>query len=232
MPYRRLPNTDNARCHALEFALKKGEKLPPFKLAFTQKTLQEAKYFLPIFYQAIKYHKETYEKQIQENKKYLEHQKKAKLYISHFIQVLNFSIIRGDLKPSERKYLGLDTDDKKVPMLNTENDLMIFGEKIINGEAKRLAKGLTPVTNPTIAMVKVMYEKFIQAYLKQKSLQEINEKALVKVANLRVKADTIILKIWNEVENTFNDLPSDQKRKKAIEYGLVYVLRKNEKNIL
>ena len=37
-----------------------------------------------------------------------------------------------------------------------------------------------------------------------------------------------ILNVWNEVEDSYKDIPEDLKRKKAQEYGLAYVYRKNE----
>jgi hypothetical protein len=42
--------------------------------------------------------------------------------------------------------------------------------------------------------------------------------------------DGIIQQIWNEVEDTFDDLPEEMRREKASEYGLVYVFRKSELN--
>ena len=44
----------------------------------------------------------------------------------------------------------------------------------------------------------------------------------------RSQVDSIIQQIWNEVEETFNELPEEMRREKASEYGLVYVFRKNE----
>ena len=49
MPYRRLPNTDVARLRALRTAYTIGKELPPFKLAFSQSTLQKIQSFLPSF---------------------------------------------------------------------------------------------------------------------------------------------------------------------------------------
>ena len=46
----------------------------------------------------------------------------------------------------------------------------------------------------------------------------------------RSQVDGIIQQVWNEVEDTFNDLPEEMRREKASEYGLVYVFRKNELN--
>lgn len=229
MPYRRLPNTDTARLRALETALKKTEHMPPFDLPISVSTHQELKCFYPEFQQALIYHKETYDRQVSKSKSHLESMRKAKLYISHFVQVLNFAIIRGELKPNIRELFGLDLDEKKLPNLNTEKDLIEWGEKLIAGEQARIAQGQSPITNPTIARVKVHYEEFIRNHQSQKYLQETHYKATQKIALLREKADKIILNIWNEVENNFSNLKADERRMKSETYGVIYVYRKNEK---
>jgi hypothetical protein len=50
-----------------------------------------------------------------------------------------------------------------------------------------------------------------------------------KVAEERKTADKLILNIWNEVEACFADLEPEKKRKKAAEYGVVYIYRPSEK---
>ncbi len=232
MPYRRLPNTDAARLKALKTAHNKGKELPPFKLAFSQGTFQRVQSFLPSFEKSMLEHKKAYQNQIEKNNDYVATMKKAKLYISHFIQVLNMAILRGEIQPEERKYFNLEADDKKLPSLNTEADVIKWGEAIIQGEEVRKIKGLTPITNPTIAVVKVRYENFMDAYKFQKTLQKNNNRSLNELAELRKEADDIIVNIWNETEDTFKDKPEQVKREKATEYGVVYVYRKNEINKL
>ena len=46
--------------------------------------------------------------------------------------------------------------------------------------------------------------------------------------DVQKEADSIILNIWNEVENTYANLPDDEKRSQAQQYGLSYVFRKSE----
>jgi len=213
----------------MKTALQKSEGLPPFKLSFHVSTHQELKYFYPEFVQAVLYQKETLERQTEKNKVHTDSLKKARLYISHFIQVLNFAIIRGELKPGTRELFGLDPDEKKLPQLNTEKDLIDWGEKLIKGERTRLSEGQAPITNPTIARVKVHYEEYLRAHNNQKYLQETHNKAQQKIIPLREKADEIIVKIWNEVEEHYSKLTPNEKRMKAEQFGIVYVYRKNEK---
>jgi hypothetical protein len=228
MPYRRLPNTDNARHKALLKAYHKGKETPPFKLAFSQSTFQLVVSFLPGFEKKILQQKSALTNQIERSKDYHILQKKARLYISHFVQVVNMAIQRGEISSTILDYYKLNGYSKKLPPLNTEEEIIKWGEKLIEGETQRVRKGMSPITNPTIAVVKVRYEKFLEAYRNQKNLQISNNRSLKELADSRPVADDIILQIWNEVEESFKDLPDDLRREKAMEYGLVYVFRKNE----
>ncbi|MFH2142896.1 MAG: hypothetical protein ABIJ97_10765 [Bacteroidota bacterium] len=228
MPYRRLPNTDIARFKALKIALEKGRELPPFKLAFSQQSLQKLKAFFPEYERAFKQLNESKAAQLANRKRHSLYIKKARVYISHFIQVLNFSIMRGELLPKARSFYGIIETDCKVPVLNTENQIIQWGEKIITGEPERIANGGNPVTNPTIAVVKVHFDHFIDAYRQQNTLIEHYKRASDKVNTMRIDADLIILNIWNEVENFYAEHPEEQKSSSPIDYGLIYFLRKGE----
>jgi hypothetical protein len=228
MPYRRLPNTDAARLRALKIAFEKGKELPPFKLAFSQSTLHKILSFLPSFEKAMLESKQAYSKQIEKSKEYAAIVRKARLYISHFIQVLNMAMIRGDISSAERKFYGIQDYSTKLPSLNTESDLIKWGEKLIHGETIRSMEGRTPITNPTIAVVKVRYEKFLEAYKFQKMLQKNYQRAQEKLEEMRIQANSIIVDIWNEVENTFKQDSEQKRREKARMYGVIYVFRKSE----
>ena len=228
MPYRRLPNTDNARLRALKAAVKKGRELPPFKMAFTQSTFAKADLFINSFEKSAANYKAAYNKQVERNKEYQLVAKKARLYLSHFIQVLNMTISRGELPEIIRDLYGMDIDERKLPNLIADRDLLEWGKKIIKGETERIIKGQPPITNPTIAVVKVRYENFEEAYSHQRILQQNTQRCQADLDELRAKADAIILDVWNEVEDTFKNLPDHERRENALPYGLVYVYRKNE----
>ncbi len=230
MPYRRLPNTDSSRLKSLYAALHKGKDIPPFKLAFTPGSYRKIQSILPVFESAINEHKNALNIQAEKNKEYQKRLRKVRLYISHFIQVVNMAVTRGDLRPVTRNYFGLEEDGRKVPTLSSEEDVINWGRQLIDGEYKRRMKGLNPVTNPTIAVLKVHYDKFIEYHNYQKSLKSRSQRAQKQLNEKRSQVDRIIQQIWNEVENSFNDLPEEMRREKASEYGLVYVFRKSELN--
>lgn len=231
MPYRRLPNTDAARIRALKSALKKGQNLEIDKIAYPFALKQKIEFFLPKFEVAITNSRLAKEKQFDNSQKFSDYTKKARLYISHFIQVLNFCIARGELKPSARSYYGLDEKSSKVPPLLTEQDLLHWGGKIINGEQTRISSGGgNPIYCPSIALVKVNYENFKENYTRQKQFQNNSARESNNVAQYRDDADALILEVWNEVEHYFENIrDEEEKRSKCEEYGLVYVFRRGEK---
>ncbi|MCD4769231.1 MAG: hypothetical protein K8R35_03580 [Bacteroidales bacterium] len=228
MPYRRLPNTDAARIRAMREALAIGRKVPPFKLAYTSKSFVELQAYLPNFENIYQMQRQSMSNQVNSNKEYQEIIKKAKIYISHFLKVMNLAIQRGDLRPDTPGFYGLSNGHLSIPALSSEKDIIEWGKTIIEGEAKRQRAGRTSITNPTIAVVKVHYEKFLDAWQYQKTLHKRTADYSSKIAKMRKEADSIIVTVWNEVESTFSDKEEEQKRSEAEKYGLVYVFRKEE----
>jgi hypothetical protein len=228
MPYRRLPNTDAARLKALKAAYLKAKELPPFKLAFSQSSFQKVQSFLPTFEKSVSESKSTYANQVKKSKDYQQHLKRARIYISHFIQVMNMSIQRGEQPAAIRTYFGLNEYDKKLPSLNTEESVLKWGERIIAGEQERLKKGMSPITNPTIAIVKVRFEQFKDAYHSQKIIKKSTTRYIQELSELRKTCDDIIARVWDEIEESYKALSEEIRREKSSDYGLVYVYRKNE----
>ncbi|KIO43206.1 MULTISPECIES: hypothetical protein [Sanguibacteroides] len=231
MPYRRLPNTDAARIRALETALKNEASSDFNDLPFSPSLKQKIEFFLPKFKTAITNSQVARDKQNVNSRKYAEYTRKAKLYISHFLQVLNFTIARGELKSSARTFYGLDENNSKLPPLISEQDLLEWGAKIINGEQERTRNGGgNPVYSPSIALVKVNYENFKQGYASQKQFQQNSARCCAEVAQFRSEADEYILTLWNEIENYYMEIEDEEERRKKCEYyGLIYVFRRGEK---
>lgn len=229
MPYRRLPNTDQARMRAIEMALEKGKRTALSELAFSQQTLEKIQTLYPRFLNAVRNLQAAKQVQFDRSNEYGNIFKKAKLYLSHFVQVLNFAIIREEMKPEVREFYGLDPYSVNVPPLNLEKDVLAWGERILSGEQKRCMNGGSPIYSPSIALVKVRFEWFKDAFHFQKVLQNNTDRASLKVQEMRDDADAIIQHLWNEVEEKFASLPGDQRREKAGTYGVIYIYRESEK---
>jgi hypothetical protein len=228
MPYRRLPNTDTSRIRAMKIALDKGKEMPPHKLAYSSKTIIRLEKFLPQFEHGIKLYREMLSSQNRKNKYYYEILRKARVYVTHFIRVMNMAIFRGELPAETRAFYGLSTDDSTVPPLNTESEMMDWGRRIIEGEEFRIKKGGSPITNPTIAVVKVRFGNFLEALDHHTTLSQKTQEYIEKITNLRKEADEIILHLWNEIEKSHFTYPDDLRKEMCEKYGIVYFYRKNE----
>ncbi len=228
MPYRRLPNTDNARIKALKIAVDKGYLHNVHDLPISLKIWSEAKNFLPKFEKAHHYYRQCYEKQVTSSKKHQESVKTARMFLSHFIQVLNLSMIRGEIRETYRSYYDLPSGFT-LPDLTSESAIEKWGKPVIEGERRRVAEGGIPIYNPTIAKVSVHYEIFREGYHNQQNLKNLTAKSLEALASLRKKADEIILEMWNQIETRFEPLPDEQRIEKCRDYGVVYYYRGSEK---
>ncbi|MBQ7213828.1 MAG: hypothetical protein IJS25_04785 [Bacteroidales bacterium] len=228
MPYRRLPNTDAARLRALKNAFTKGTDLSPIRLAFSQETLYELRLLLPKFESAVVSYKKNISLTNNRQHDFPSLMHKTRLYISHFIQVINMCIARGEMPDSVRAYFGLENYGTKIPRLQTGEDLIKWGEIIIKGENERIRSGMHPITNPTAAMVKVKYEQFVSAYYSKNLSRQSHTRMQSDIVALREEVDALILKLWNEIETFFGDMSDDVMRQHAAEYGVCYVFRKEE----
>ncbi|MDD4922602.1 MAG: hypothetical protein PHS30_09035 [Bacteroidales bacterium] len=231
MPYRRLPNTDQARIRAMQTAIEICSRTNVPDLAFSIKTKNETETFLPIFEGAQHDYLTCLNNQVTAGKKYQLQIKTVRLYISHFIQVLNFGVIRNEIKSELKRLYGLDPKNFSVPDLSTEKALLLWGERIINGEQERIKNGGAPIYNPAIAKVRVHYDIFKDAGISQKTYQKSTNRTLEILTSLRKAADEIILDIWNQVEDYYKSYPEEIRRAHCQAYGLHYYFRKNEKNI-
>ncbi len=231
MPYRRLPNTDAARVTALEKAVSMELRQSAGEQPASFKVLNEARVLLPRLKAAITQFRYNYEQLGKSNKQCQPLVKSARMYISHFIQVLNMSVTRHEIKAEHKKLYGLDPDDYAVPDLMSEEAVSLWGKRIIEGENRRMAlRGGSPIYNPTIAKVKVHYDCFTEAQYSRDRFREQMQRSLQQLNELRTEADALIAEIWNQVEAYYEDRKPEERIARCSEYGVIYYYRKNEKS--
>ncbi len=230
MPYRRLPNTDQARIRALKTVLDKVDIYNMYNSLVSFETLRAAQNFLTKFEAAHSYYMDCFGRQSKAGDKHHANVRTARLYISHFIQVLDLAAIRSEVRMSQKALYGLDVKSNNVPDLSTEAALAEWGKRIIDGESKRTAQGGIPIYNPSIAKVKVHYDIFMESYGRQRDYQASTARSLEALAAMRAQADALILEIWNQVEAHFGQvLPLKKRLDSCREYGVVYYYRTGEK---
>lgn len=229
MPYRRLPKTDQARIRALQAAVNSSVVNGIFTNVLTHNTYFRAKSFLERFLREVSVYKHCVTEQASKkgNEKYETSLKKARMYVSHFIQVLSMSIMRGEIARSKRPYYGLAENEDTVPNLFSEVAVLEWGMKVMEGERRRQAEGGIPIYNPTMGRVSVAYELFKEMYERQQSLQVRTAEALRNISEMRYEADEIIFEVWSEVEKAFAELHGEERIKKCATYGVIYYERKD-----
>lgn len=228
MPYRRLPNTDTARIRALKKAIEKADKTDFQELQISTKVLHAAKGALVHFEGLCLRYRQLHDIQIKANKSFLGKVKNARMYISHFVQVLYMSIVREEIKEKQLELYGLENANQLVPDLSSNEQLLEWGQKIIDGENKRVSQGGVPIYNPSIAKVGVMYSLFKEGHQTQKLHQKATQRVMDEVARYREIVDNVIYDIWEEVEKSSTNIPIEQKVERNSEYGVVYYYRKGE----
>jgi len=228
MPYRRLPNTDQARLTALQTAVQRASEADFTEQVVNYHTLSEAQSFLMQFENIMRQYHENFTTRVNANKQYRHVVSNARMYISHFIQVLNLAVIRGEIKRSQKELYKLDPGTNILPDLSSEEDLLVWGQNIIDGERERIAQGGFPIYNPAINKVKVHYDIFKEQQFNQQVHQKSNIRMAENLLPMREKADAIILELWNQIEAYYkNELPYARLRK-CQTYGVIYYYRNGE----
>lgn len=231
MPYRRLPNTDAARLRAMHTAKQKYDVMGS-DAPFQSKVIYDISALIPQFERALAELKMQQSVQASKNQKYQNALKTARMYISHFIQVLNLSCLRNEIKPEKKLLYKLLPDNYSVPDLSTETLVLEWGKNIIEGEKERTQNGGAAIYNPTIAKVRVSYEIFKEAYQLKSVSKKNSNRSLDMIKKLRRQIDEHILTLWNQVEEHYKDLGVEQMQEEAKKFGVVYYMRRKEKQAL
>ena len=138
------------------------------------------------------------------------------------------SIDRSEIKKEHLAYYDLHLHEGIVPDMLSNEQILEWGEKIINGENKRVSLGGVPIYNPSIAKVKVMFMLFKEGFQNQQLHVKSTERIHSEVVELRKDVDSLILSIWNEVEKFHTDFPLEKRLELNRQYGLIYYYRKGE----
>lgn len=227
MPYRRLPKTDMSRLKSLRKAVEL-EKLPIDDVPISFRLLTQAKAYLPVFENLVQQYNMTFESRVTSNKSYQQVIKNARMYVSHFIQVLNFAVMRGEIKKDAKLLYKLDPTDYTVPDLSTDDGLAEWGRNIITGEQERIAAGGTPLSYPTIAKVKVHYDIFMDRRMSQNTHRQSTSRNHQRVTEMREQVDELILQIWDAVEAYYAELLPYAKYSACKKCGIIYYYRTGE----
>lgn len=231
MPYRRLPKTDQARLRALQQAVKQAGEVAFNQKAISYKTITEAQRILMQFENQVAQYHANVDTKVSDNKQYRHKVRNARMYISHFIQVLNLAAIRGELKKGQKELYKLDPNNHTLPDLSTEENLLKWGKNIIEGEQARISQGGFPIYNPAINKVQVHYDIFREHYNTHIVHKKTHSRVYETTEAMRKQIDALILSIWDQVEAFYKDELPYAKLTKCQAYGMIYYYRTGEKRL-
>lgn len=143
--------------------------------------------------------------------------------VLHFLRVFNMAVKREVFPPANRILYGLSEQNPKAPALFTDAEIAFYAEKIVSGEAIRVAGGGIPMAMPSAAEVGQQLVVFKQLRMQLSQRKDIYDKEQADVEHLRKEVDTLLLDIWDEVLFFYRKLTPPSKRRKARLYGVRYV---------
>lgn len=228
MPVIHRPNSDAQRLRALGVAKAKADATDPVNLAFSAETLTQLDAALPQFAQELQERGAALSAQATATASANPARKTLNMYIRHFIAVYNLGVDRGKYTAANRAFYQLPVDYHSLPKLGTDEENLIWGYRITNGDAARVTAGGAPMENPTASEVQTALTDLQAAIAAQSPAKDAYDKEQEDVENMRAEVDDLIADIWDEVLFTFRKDTAPSMRRKAREYGIVYRQSKGE----
>ena len=225
MLIKKLPATDKNRIEILR-AIMDQEELNVDDPVLSTIELHELRNFLLVFEGANFCFKQALDDEKRAGGSYQELFNRAQLYISHFIQVLYFSILRGEIKAECLSFYGLDENNLTIPDLSTKEAILEWGQRVIDGETERISKGGASIYNPNIAKVRVHYDLFKDALHSLTIYKQNTIRNTDGLLDMRKKADQQIDDVWTRVENKYMDLTPEEREQKYNDYKISYYNQK------
>ena len=224
MPTRRLANSNPTRFRALSIAKEMKDAVPPPSIIpFTVNTISRLDILYPLYKGKIEAAEAALQLQITLGEQIKAAKPQAEYLISDFFDALQRAIRRGVFDASVRTFYGLAANDGTIPPARTEADVSYWGGKAASGEAARIAAGGAPITFPGIAEVNTAVNNFKNLNVQQANAKITYETAQEAIAAQNPEVDKLILKMWNEIETTFDEGDKPSMRQKAREWGVIYV---------
>lgn len=230
MPYRRLPKTDAARLKALQMLIDNNDVYTVEGRFIDRSLLAKAQKIYAELSDASDQYRLSIRTQVRYAKRIVPLQLRAMTYISHFLQVLFLAIERGEIDRKNLAFYQLDSKNMTVPYLKTAEAVMKWAPQIIEGEKKRLKSGGKPILSPPIGAVMTHFDVFKGMYDAQRQYQARSKSALDDIGKLRPETDSVILDLWNQIEQHFADLQDEERYDACRKFGVVYYYRRNEKS--
>jgi len=153
---------------------------------------------------------------------------KLHILIADYMEVLNMNIRRKVYPASVRPFFELDINKKSIPKLTNENDIVLWTQRVIEGDQKLVDNGHPAMTSPTVAEVQTAFTEYNTLKIEHETLKTKYDLEQEDVENLRAEADNFRLDICDQVEFYYRADEISSKRRKCRVWGVVYISRPGE----
>jgi hypothetical protein len=224
MPTRKLPHSAKARLKALQTGKIRKDAIPaPAVIPYSAPTMAKLDLVYPVYKLKVEAMETALQAQTSVSGSLKDKTQMAIWLISDFFSALQSAIRRKKFEPSVRAFYGLAVSDDKIPRIKAEADITFWGDKAATGEAARIAAGGSPISFPTIAEVTTAVTDFTTPNQAQEDAKFAYDSAQEAVEAENPEVDKLILKMWNETETAFDEGNKPSMRRKARQWGVVYV---------
>jgi hypothetical protein len=161
-------------------------------------------------------------------------QKAARLtmFVSHFHQVLDMGIERGDFAAGARSYYGRDIHATSIPDLSSYDALELAASKVASGETARgQAEGANhrPMNLPNVSDVAVVSAQFNTLRTQSRQAQTHTDTQQEEARALYAEAQALAVDLCDTVEFFYRKDPNaSSRRQKCIRWGVVYIYEPGE----
>lgn len=156
---------------------------------------------------------------------------KVAMYCSHFIQVFNMCVRRGEYPAAHRTAYELEIENEKLPPLQLERQVTTVAENIIRGEQIRVAQGGSPMSRPSADEIEDLYIIYKNLITTGSNAKDALDNAQEDVQRINKEANGVIKKVWREVEVFYNELPRPAMREHARRWGVIYARKGYKKKV-
>lgn len=153
------------------------------------------------------------------------------LFVSHFIQVFNLGVKRNVYAAAQRDFFDLPVSSDVLPDLVKGVDIMLWANKIVNGDPLRVAAGGAAMSNPTDAEVHTALSAFVAAFTAQSNFKDALDIAQEALEALLPEAEKVVRKVWDELETFYNEESDESRRDNCREWGVVYMTMGSDKTL-
>ena len=135
-----------------------------------------------------------------------------KKYINSFYNSLNNEIKIGLMLDAVRAYYGLNISNRKMPLMNTDTELLAAAAKVLSGDILRRAAGGPAIASPTIAQFTSIYNTAKPVILSISNTKTLCNTAVANLEKQIPEIKDLITHIWDEAEAYYSlDTPANRR---------------------